>query len=506
VSLTRGVPALVAIGTLLAFRGASSQQQAPSGDGLSLEEAVELARMNNPGYLAVQNDRSVADWNVRQAYGALVPSAVASGRLGWLGTGEESFGSFTTGELGLADQPSIYSSGYSLGLSYQLDWSVLRGPAQAGAARDRTLADIRGYEVALQRDVTLAYLDVLRQTEEVTLAEQELERARFNLRLASAQRDVGTVTALDVQQAEVQVGRTQVTLLQTEQALRTSRLVLNRTMGVALDRPVRPVTTFELVLPAWDEDTLFQRALESNPDLEARLRDLEVSGYGLEIARSSYFPTLSLSAGWSGFTREASSTDLAISRAQGQVAAQRAQCESQNELYQRLANPLPLSDCSRFVFTDADRSQIIASNDVFPFDFQQSPPSASLTLSLPIFQGFSRQRQVEEAKAQQRDANHYYREQELALRADVAIGLGNVRTAYESALIEERNQAFADEQLRLALERYRVGTISFIDLVEAETVKVQADRARLTAIYGYHDAIATLEAVVGDGLRGPTEP
>jgi outer membrane protein len=431
---------------------------------------------------------------------------VASGGLRWLGTGEESFGSFTTGELGLGDQPSIYSSSYSLGLSYQVDWSVLRGPARAAAARDRTVADIRGFEVTLRRDVTLAYLDVLRQTEEVALAEQELERSRFNLRLASAQRDVGTVTALDVQQAEVQVGRSQVTLLQNQQALRTSRLVLNRTMGVALDRPFRAVTTFELVPPTWDEAALYQRALESNPTLEARLRDLEVSDYGLEIARSSYFPTLSLSAGWSGFTREASSTDLTISRAQGQVAAQRAQCESQNELYRRLVDPLPLSDCSRFVFTDADRNRIIAANDVFPFDFQQSPPSASLTLSLPIFQGFSRQRQVEEAKAQQRDATHYYREQELALRADVAIGLGNVRTAYESALIEERNQAFADEQLRLALERYRVGTISFVDLVEAETVKAQADRARLTAIYGYHDAIANLEAVMGDDLPGATEP
>lgn len=505
-SLPRRVPILIAIGTLLAPTGASSLQQASPAEGLSLQEAVALARLNNPGYLAVQNDRGVADWNVRQAYGALLPSAAASGRLGWLGTGEESFGSFTTGELGLANQPSIYSSGYSLGLSYQLSWGVLRGPAQAGAARDRTLADIRSFEVGLQRDVTLAYLDVLRQTEEVVLAEQELERARFNLRLASAQRDVGTVTALDVQQAEVQVGRAEVTLLQTEQALRTSRLVLNRTMGVRLDRVVDPVTTFELVPPAWDEEELYPRAVGSNPNLEARLRDLEVSDYGLSIARSSYFPTVSLAAGWSGFTRETSSTDLAIARAQGQVEAQQAQCEAQNDLYQRLADPLPPTDCSRFVFTDADRSRIITSNDVFPFDFRQSPPSASLTVSLPLFQGLSRQRQVEEAKAQQGDARHYYREQELALRADVAIGLGNVRTAYQSALIEERSQAFADEQLRLALERYRVGTISFIDLVEAETVKAQADRARLTAIYGYHDAIANLEAIVGDDLRGPTEP
>ncbi len=53
------------------------------------------------------------------------------------------------------------------------------------------------------------------------------------------------------------------------------------------------------------------------------------------------------------------------------------------------------------------------------------------------------------------------------------------------------------------MERYRLGGISFIDLIEAETVKAQADRARIAAIYAYHDAITNLETVVGTGLRNP---
>jgi outer membrane protein TolC len=93
------------------------------------------------------------------------------------------------------------------------------------------------------------------------------------------------------------------------------------------------------------------------------------------------------------------------------------------------------------------------------------------------------------------------REQELALRSDLAVSLGSVRTAYQSALLEERNQTLADEQLRLARERYQLGAITFIDLVEAQTVKAQADLQRLAAIYTYHDAVTSLEAVVGAPLR-----
>jgi outer membrane protein TolC len=93
---------------------------------------------------------------------------------------------------------------------------------------------------------------------------------------------------------------------------------------------------------------------------------------------------------------------------------------------------------------------------------------------------------------------------EIGLRTDLAVGIGTLRTAYQSALLEQRNQTVADEQLRLARERYQLGAITFIDLVDAETVKAQADRQRLAAIYAYHDAITGLERLVGARLReGP---
>ena len=59
----------------------------------------------------------------------------------------------------------------------------------------------------------------------------------------------------------------------------------------------------------------------------------------------------------------------------------------------------------------------------------------------------------------------------------------------------------AGEQRRLAQERYRVGSASFLDLVESETVLAQSERARLNAYYTYHDALASLEALVGAPIR-----
>jgi outer membrane protein TolC len=219
------------------------------------------------------------------------------------------------------------------------------------------------------------------------------------------------------------------------------------------------------------------------------------------MARSAYYPSLSFSWGVSGFARQASNTDFLIAQARSQVANQVESCEFQNELFGRLADPLPALDCTRFTFTDEMRTSIIQGNSAFPFDFTRQPPSAALNVSIPIFPGLTRERQVEAARQQRRETAYEVRALELSLRTDLAVGLGAVRTAYQSALLEQRNQTVADEQLRLARERYQLGAITFIDLVDAETVKAQADRQRLAAIYAYHDAITNLETVVGARLR-----
>ena len=172
-----------------------------------------------------------------------------------------------------------------------------------------------------------------------------------------------------------------------------------------------------------------------------------------------------------------------------------------NDLYSRLATPLPPLNCSQFTFTDVQRQSISDSNNQFPFGFQSSPPSVQLQMSIPIFQGLRRQRNVEAARLQRDDLLEQIREQEIALEADISIGLANVRTAYQSALLEERNRELADQQLRLARERYQLGEITFVDLVDAQTVLAQAEADQISAVFAYHDLVTTLESLIGTSLR-----
>jgi outer membrane protein len=492
----------VCIGAVVALIVAvplAAQEAIPAA--LSLEEALDIARRNNPSFLQTENDRHQADWDVKQAYGQLLPSASANSAVSWQGAGEQQFGTLTLSDLGFGNLPSYYQSSYRVGLNYFLSYQTLLGPSQAKANRAGTEAQISLAESNLIAQVTGAYLEVLRQQEGVRLAQQQLENNQFNLRLAQGQLEVGSVTPIDVGIAEIQVGRSEVGVLQARNALTTGRMRLLQQMGVRVDQEPELVSTFTISEPTWSIDGLMDMAAGGNPALQLRVRSKESADIGVRSARSAYYPTLSLSTGWSGFTREASSTAFQVAQAEAQIAGAVQNCVSTNELYRRLADPLPALDCTRFAFTDANRQSIIDENNQFPFAFQRSPPSLSLSLSIPIFSGLTRQRNLEAAKLQRDDLTHQVREQEIALQADISVGLANVRTAYQSALLEQRNRDLADRQLGLARERYRLGAITFVELVTAQTQFAQADRDYTNAVFAYQDMVTNLEALVGASLR-----
>ncbi len=87
------------------------------------------------------------------------------------------------------------------------------------------------------------------------------------------------------------------------------------------------------------------------------------------------------------------------------------------------------------------------------------------------------------------------------MRTDVSQAYFQLLAAYEAIRIQENNQTAAQEQLRLATERYRVGSGTFFELLDAQLAAQQAEADYINAIYAYHQAIAMLENAVGRPLR-----
>ena len=203
---------------------------------LSLDDALKQARANSPAYRQVLNDAAPARWAVRNAYGNLLPQLNVSSDLGYIGSGQSNVGG------GFIQSTSAFlTSDYNLGVVWQLDGRALSGPGQQKALQHATDEDISGAGITLRADIETQYLNSLQATAQVGVARQQVSRNADFLALAKARYQVGQATLLDVRQAEVIKGQSDVSLLRAVQAENEAKLDLVRRMGVEPPVPIEQI-------------------------------------------------------------------------------------------------------------------------------------------------------------------------------------------------------------------------------------------------------------------------
>jgi outer membrane protein len=508
----RAGPILLALGVILLVPPAAEAQSAGGAAEaapatLSLADAIALAQRQSPDYLVTRNDERNAAWAVREAYGQLLPSASMSTGFQYQAPGTPQFGIYSGSDLGISRSPSYYYSSWSFDVGYTISGAKLFAPkaqrANQRAATARTA--VAGFQ--LETDVTAQYLAVLEARDALSLAREQLASATENLRLAQARVQVGSAIELDAKQAQVQQGRAQVAVLQAENQVSATRLNLSQTLGVELPQDVQLTSTFQVFTPTWNQSDLLNRALTHQPQLIAAAAQEVAAQAQVRAAQTAYLPSLSFRLGWSGNAREAGDKNYVINSARASAQSAITQCELLNEISAGLTSPLPNTpaDCNQFQLTPAQEQAALDQNNAFPFRFTRQPWSAGLSISLPIFNGLSRQHQLESARVAAEDAQLRSRAQALAVRTAVANAYATLMTARQAYDIEVANKEAAAEQLTLEQERYRVGSSSFIDLQNAQTTKAQADKSYLDALYGFHNALAVLQNAVGEKLATPTD-
>lgn len=472
-----------------------AQQTGPRA--LSLEEAVQLARENNPAFLQQANAATVQRSALRSAHGSLLPSASASTGFGYTAPGVRRFES-----VSLADQPEIYSSDYTIGLSYQVSGATLLQPSVERSRLRAAERRVVGAAADLESLVADQYLSVLQAREQVAQAELEVARTLEHVRLAQARLDVGAGTPLDVRRADVQHGRAQVSLLQARNAAATSVLVLSQLIGVHLEPDVELTSEFAIFEPYWSTEELVSSALQNNPTLLAARASSAAAGTAVTAARSAYLPSLRMNMGWRGSVYQAGTIEPQLNDRLEGLRIGFQNCQTQNEIRSRVGmTPLDCVNPADASVMAAERARLEAANSGFPFDYERQPLAASLTVSLPLFTGFNRQLEIDRARAGAADAAYQVRAEELRLRQEVGTALATLETAYQTALLQEQVRQNAAEELRLAQERFRFGAANSVEVTDAQTNLAQAEKELIDAVYNFHKSLAALEALIGSPLR-----
>lgn len=308
------------------------------------------------------------------------------------------------------------------GFGIQATYSKLKELQQMGELNTRmTIEDF----VA---NLTSEYYNLIRQKIRMRNLRSSVDLSKERLRIVEERYSIGSMSRLDLQQAQVDFNADSSKLLTQFEAVNSSRIRLNELM--ALDEVGNELFIKDSVIypnPLLDETVLWKQTMEANTSLLAAQKNRTLSELDYKKAKSRNYPYVKLNAGY-GYTAnwyEVGTTDL----------------------QQRLGI------------------------------------NYGLTIGFNIFDGMNKRREQRNAKLDIQNQELRMQELELSLRADMS----NLWMAYKNNLelwkLEKENQVVAQENYSIAIDRYKLGDLSGIELREAQNSLLEAEERQSIAEY-----------------------
>lgn len=428
-------------------------QQVPAT--LTLDDALRIARDQNPAFQRVRNDMEPAGMAVRAAWAnAFLPNLNAS--MGFSGsqstavTGLDPFNQVVRLEEPRRSRGSGASQGVSAGITLFDGFASIRNLQAQRAELGGTEAAIAAGEVQLVAQVSREYYQAVRTLRLISLEETLLASALDRLTTTEALLRLAARNRVDVLGARADVAQSEQAVERARGEADKARLALAATLG--LD----PTTSFTIdsVLPPvfdpsdLDAEALVASALATSPAIRQREASVAAANQRVSAARGRRLPTIS-----------------------GNVS------------YNRSVNQPGYGAWGEFN----------------PLNYGYS---FGLSASLPVFSRFQTSANIATATAAAEDAVHDLRGARLNLERDVRSAVIDLENAYRSLQLAEQNAELSRERQELTQEQYRLGGINFTELQNVIDRTAQAERQALDARFQFITAVLGLEERLGSRLGG----
>jgi len=419
---------------------AAAASDTASGPLLTLDEALELAREGSPLIQLARTEVEQASNQVGLGSVGFLPRLSVQGSRSTTTTYvEQTFLNQEPRELRGA------SSG-QWGGGAALTWRAFDGGGRL-AELDRLRALEVGETYALDQvreriltDVVVAYHDLARREAELRVFAEAVELSDERLRIARVREEVGAGSEVAVRQAQVDRNADQAALIRARSGVVEARTAFNRLVG----RP--PATPFSVradipVDSGLDREVVLRLARSRSPAAEGARAGLQAARSGEREARADWFPSLDLRAG--------------------------------------------------FDYTD------LTSESGFQQAVQGFDYSLGLSFSFDLFDGFDRNRRGESARLRTRTAEITLRDVESRIEAEVEVEWTRYGDRLELVGLERENLELARRNVETALEQFRLGAISSLELREVQEALTLSGIRLLESEFEARAAEAELRRLMG---------
>jgi HAE1 family hydrophobic/amphiphilic exporter-1 len=428
-----------------------------AAEPLSRREAVVRALERNPSVQRSLADRDGLRGRAKQARADALPEVSVWGTFlryqdpGFLNS--PNIDSFPP-ELLTAFRPLASNLWDGYGTVRQTLWSFSLGKAirAAGYAEHLGEENVRSARQDVALRAIFAYNAHLLALEQVKVAEKVVLQKEKQLEMARNRRGAGVATDLEVLRFEVDLANARTTLLRLRGAADLARGDLNAVMVEPTDKAVEPTDSLEFVETAADQQQVVREAVSSRPEIQAVSWSEKISDEAIGIYQADMRPRLDLNGafGWS------------------------------------------VRDTSNF------------------FESNYKKWSLSVTLKVPVFDGWRTAGKVAQARAERARVGQDRVALETLIDLEAKQAVDRLRVAASVLHATELNVSQARKAQEMTDANYRLGAATTLDVIDAQAALTQAEFNRVEALHAHANARAGLRYVMGqDPLEenaGPPAP
>ncbi|WP_299702644.1 TolC family protein [uncultured Pontibacter sp.] len=416
--------ALLLIGVALLFPTKLAAQEK-----LSLEEAIRIGLQNNYDIQIAGRQEAITKNNVTLGNAGFLPNIEARGARTF--SENNSRQSFQSGP----DRTRDGASSNNINSSVNLNWTIFDGMGMF-INYERLKALEKTGKLLTRETVqnTMAaifdnYFEVVRQSKKIQAIQDAIGISEARVEIAQAQYEVGVSAKVEILRAQVDYNADRSELLIQQEALQNAKINLNQLLSRDPDIDFT-VTDSIVVNPNITYGNADTGMFADNPLLQRLRVSREIANLDIKAVRASRFPVIGVTSAYN-FSR------------------------SENE---------PLNEFS-------------------PLFNQNRGYNYGLTVSLPIFNGFNINRLAQNARINLASADLEYQREQNRLEAALARAYSQYANRLQLLELEETNLTLAQENAEIALERYRLGLLTAIELREAQRNQLVAENRLIDIQY-----------------------
>ena len=345
---------------------------------------------------------------------------------------------------------NVNNSAFDAGVN--LNWTVFEGfRVQTNYSKLKQLQQIGELNMLLNVENFIAslsseYFNYVHQNIQLNNLKSAVRLSKERLRIVEARYNIGSMSRLDLQQAKVDFNADSSKLIRQREVVFSTRVKLNQLMALKNVEQQISVTDTAIVFNALlSKDQLWKKTLQSNIFILLSEKEKMLKTIVLKQAKSRNYPYLKLNAGY-GYVQ------------------------------------------NRYEYNAYRQQNQLGSN-------------LGLTLGFTLFDGFNRSREQTNAKIAIENKQLANEELLLSIESDFS----NIWMAYENNMqltaLERENLTNAVENYEIAIERYKLGDLSGIELREAQNSLLEAEERLVQAQYNTKLCEISLLQISGSAMQ-----